>query len=86
MGEQPGAITITPPTEPLVLDRFVVRLPSEDDIDALVCFGDDPDTAEAASSSASCSFARVMMRRSRSLTARPRNTAVAGSPRAWSGA
>jgi RimJ/RimL family protein N-acetyltransferase len=38
--------TITPPTEPLTLDGFVLRLPTEGDIDALVRFGDDPDIAE----------------------------------------
>lgn len=40
-----GAITITPPTEPLTLDGLVLRLPNEGDIDALVRYGDDPDTA-----------------------------------------
>jgi RimJ/RimL family protein N-acetyltransferase len=44
MGEQKGAITL--PTEPLTLDGFILRLPTENDIDALVRFGDDPDTAE----------------------------------------
>jgi RimJ/RimL family protein N-acetyltransferase len=46
MGEQPNVVTITPPPEPVALDGFVLRLPAEDDIDALVRFGDDPDTAE----------------------------------------
>jgi len=35
-----------PPTRPLSLDGFILRLPEETDIGALVRFGDDPDTAE----------------------------------------
>ena len=46
MDNQPGVVTIMPPTEPVALDGFVLRLPAEDDIDALVRFGDDADTAE----------------------------------------
>jgi RimJ/RimL family protein N-acetyltransferase len=42
MGEQG---TITPPTKPLTFDGFALRLPTDDDIEALVRFGDDPDTA-----------------------------------------
>jgi RimJ/RimL family protein N-acetyltransferase len=41
-----GLITIAPPNEPLALDGFVIRLPNEGDVDALVRFGDDTDTAE----------------------------------------
>ncbi len=46
MGEQQDAITLAPPTEPLALDGFILRLPNNDDIDLLVGFGDDPDAAE----------------------------------------
>jgi RimJ/RimL family protein N-acetyltransferase len=46
MARQPDVVTIMPPTEPVALDGFVLRLPAEDDVDALVRFGDDPDTAE----------------------------------------
>jgi RimJ/RimL family protein N-acetyltransferase len=46
MGEPEAVITIAPPMEPLVLDGFILRLPNDGDIDALVGFGDDPDTAE----------------------------------------
>ena len=38
-------LTITP-TEPLGFDGFTLRLPCDDDADALIGFGDDPDTAE----------------------------------------
>jgi RimJ/RimL family protein N-acetyltransferase len=44
LAEQHGATG--PPTEPLTFDGFILRLPAEDDIDALVRFGDNPDTAE----------------------------------------
>jgi hypothetical protein len=37
---------ITPPSEPLTAAGLVLRLPTENDIDALVRFGDDPDRAE----------------------------------------
>jgi hypothetical protein len=43
---------ITPPGDPLTLDGFVLRLPAEGDIAALVRFGDDPDTAETLSRAA----------------------------------
>ena len=46
MARQPDVLTIMPPIQPVSLDGFVLRLPAEDDIDALVRFGDDPDTAE----------------------------------------
>jgi RimJ/RimL family protein N-acetyltransferase len=46
VGKRPDVVTIMPPTEPLALEGFLLRLPAEDDIDALVRFGDDPDTAE----------------------------------------
>jgi RimJ/RimL family protein N-acetyltransferase len=46
MARQPEVVTIRPPTEPLSLDGFILRLPDENDIDALVRFGGDPDTGE----------------------------------------
>jgi RimJ/RimL family protein N-acetyltransferase len=46
MSESRDAIVITPPMEPLTLDGFVLRLPNEADINALVRFGDDPETQE----------------------------------------
>ncbi len=46
VGEQGRAMTVTPPTEPLTLGDLVLRVPTNDDVDALVRFGDDPDTAE----------------------------------------
>jgi hypothetical protein len=46
MDGQPSTFTIASPARPLPLDGFVLRLPAEEDVDALVRFGDDPDTAE----------------------------------------
>jgi RimJ/RimL family protein N-acetyltransferase len=44
MGEP--AVPIVPPEEPIVVGGLVVRLPRAGDVEALVGFGDDPDTAE----------------------------------------
>jgi RimJ/RimL family protein N-acetyltransferase len=46
MSRPPDVVTIMPPAQPLSLDGFILRLPDENDVDALVRFGDDPDTAE----------------------------------------
>ena len=42
-----GPSSLRPPAGPLPLEGFVLRLPDERDVDALVRFGDDPDTAES---------------------------------------
>src|SRR5215475_7286692 len=46
MARGQDVVTIMPPAEPLSLDGFILRLPDESDVDALVRFSDDPDTAE----------------------------------------